>query len=229
MVNFIKKFLFFKKNKLHEVYKILNNNDIIFDIGAHNGEKSIKLVNFFSKIVLVEPQPNCIEILKTKFSKLENAIIVQAGCSSKEEILDLKINSSNPLISTFSEHWDKGRFKNSKWDKSLKIKTITLDKLISKYGHPSYIKIDVEGFEYKVVKGLSKKTGIISFEFTSEFFQESVNCLNYLEKLGYEKFNFSEGERKKFSTSWLKKNQLIASINDEIKKDSLFWGDIYCR
>ena len=229
MVNFIKKFLFFKRNKLHEVYKILNNNDIIFDIGAHNGEKSIKLINFFSKIVLVEPQPNCIEILKTKFSKLENAIIVQAGLSSKEEILDLKINSSNPLISTFSEHWDKGRFKNSKWDKKLKIKTITLDKLISKYGHPSYIKIDVEGFEYEVVKGLSKKTGIISFEFTSEFFQESINCLNYLEKLGYDKFNFSEGERKKFNTSWLIKNQLISSINKEIKNDPLFWGDIYCR
>ena len=229
MVNFIKKFLFFKRNKLHEVYKILNKNDMIFDIGAHNGEKSIKLINFFSKIILVEPQPKCIEILKTKFSKLENAIIVQAGLSSKEEILDLKINSSNPLISTFSSHWDKGRFKNSKWDKSLKIKTITLDKLISKYGQPSYIKIDVEGFEYKVLKGLSKKAGIISFEFTSEFFQESINCLNYLEKIGYDKFNFSEGERKKFSSKWLNKNQLISSINEEIKSDSLFWGDIYCR
>ncbi len=228
-MNFIKKFLFFKKNKLHEIFKILNNNDIIFDIGAHNGEKSIKLINFFSKIVLVEPQPNCIEILKNKFSKLENAIIVQAGLSSKEEILDLKINSSNPLISTFSEHWDKGRFKNSKWDKTLKIKTITLDKLISEYGQPSYIKIDVEGFEYNVIKGLSKKTGIISFEFTSEFFQDSIKCLDYLENLGYKKFNFSEGERKKFNTSWLNKNQLISSINKEIKKDPLFWGDIYCR
>lgn len=228
-MNFIKKFLFFKKNKLHEIFKILNNNDIIFDIGAHNGEKSIKLINFFSKIVLVEPQPNCIEILKNKFSKLENAIIVQAGLSSKEEILDLKINSSNPLISTFSEHWDKGRFKNSKWDKTLKIKTITLDKLISKYGQPSYIKIDVEGFEYNVIKGLSKKTGIISFEFTSEFFQDSIMCLDYLENLGYKKFNFSEGERKKFNTSWLNKNQLISSINKEIKNDPLFWGDIYCR
>ena len=228
-MNFIKKFFFFKKNKLHEIYKILNNKDIIFDIGANNGEKSIKLINFFSKIVLVEPQPSCIEILKTKFSKFKNAIVVQAGLSSKEEILDLKINSSNPLISTFSEHWDKGRFKDSKWDKSLKIKTITLDKLISKYGHPSYIKIDVEGFEYKVVKGLSKKTGIISFEFTSEFFQDSVNCLNYLENLGYNEFNFSEGERKKFSSHWLKKNQLISSIDKEIKNDSLFWGDIYSR
>ena len=45
MKNFIKKFLFFKKNKLHEIYKILDNKDIIFDIGAHNGEKSIKLIN----------------------------------------------------------------------------------------------------------------------------------------------------------------------------------------
>ena len=228
MINFIKRFLFIKKNKLHEVFKILDKRRPIFDVGAHYGDKSIKLINYFSKIILVEPQPNCIAILKKKFSKCKNVTIIEAGLNFKEEILDLKINSSNPLISTFSDHWGDGRFKDSKWDKSLKIKTITLDQLINDHGHPCFIKIDVEGYEYNVIKGLTTKTGVISFEFTSEFFNHSINCLNYLENLGYSKFNYSEGERKKFRINWNNKNQVIESIKKEISDDPLFWGDIYC-
>ncbi len=228
MINLIKKFIFLKINKLHEVYKITNNN-IIFDIGAHKGDKSKKLINFFSKIVLVEPQPECIKILKSKFSKYKNIIIVETGVSSREQSLELKINSSNPLISTFSDKWTKGRFKESKWDQKLNITTTTLDKLVNQFGNPDFIKIDVEGHEYDVVKGLSKKVGTISFEFTSEFFEESLKCLNYLQKLGYEKFNYSEGERRKFNTDWVKKEKLVSILKKELEKNSLLWGDIYTK
>tara|TARA_Y100001958_G_C21192427_1_gene520342 strand:- start:665 stop:1351 length:687 start_codon:yes stop_codon:yes gene_type:complete len=228
MINLIKKFIFLKINKLHEVYKITNNN-IIFDIGAHKGDKSKKLINFFSKIVLVEPQPECVKILKSKFSKYKNIIIVETGVSSREQSLELKINSSNPLISTFSDKWTKGRFKESKWDQKLNITTTTLDKLVNQFGNPDFIKIDVEGHEYDVVKGLSKKVGTISFEFTSEFFEESLKCLNYLQKLGYEKFNYSEGERRKFNTDWVKKEKLVSILKKELEKNSLLWGDIYTK
>ena len=228
MINLIKKFILLKINKLHEVYKTTNNN-IIFDIGAHKGDKSKKLINFFSKIVLVEPQPECIKILKSKFSKYKNIIIVETGVSSREQSLELKINSSNPLISTFSDKWTKGRFKESKWDQKLNITTTTLDKLVNQFGNPDFIKIDVEGHEYDVVKGLSKKVGTISFEFTSEFFEESLKCLNYLQKLGYEKFNYSEGERRKFNTDWVKKEKLVSILKKELEKNSLLWGDIYTK
>ena len=228
MINLIKKFILLKINKLHEVYKTTNNN-IIFDIGAHKGDKSKKLINFFSKIVLVEPQPECVKILKSKFSKYKNIIIVETGVSSREQSLELKINSSNPLISTFSDKWTKGRFKESKWDQKLNITTTTLDKLVNQFGNPDFIKIDVEGHEYDVVKGLSKKVGTISFEFTSEFFEESLKCLNYLQKLGYEKFNYSEGERRKFNTDWVKKEKLVSILKKELEKNSLLWGDIYTK
>ena len=228
MINFIKKFLFIKINKLHEVYKTINNS-IIFDIGAHKGDKSKKLINYFSKIVLVEPQPECVIALKSKFSKYKNVTIIETGLSSKEQKLELKINTSNPLISTFSDKWTKGRFKDSKWDQRLDISTTTLDRLVSQFGSPDYIKIDVEGHEYDVIKGLSKKVGTISFEFTSEFFEESLKCLNYLQSLGYEKFNFSEGEKRKFNSDWLKKDNLISHLEIELKKNSLLWGDIYAQ
>ena len=151
------------------------------------------------------------------------------GISSKKEKLKLKINTSNPLISTFSDHWDKGRFSDSKWDKVISVDTTTLDQLINDYGHPKYIKIDVEGFELEVLKGLTKKTGIISFEFTSEFFIDAIKCLDYLHLLGYQKFNYSEGERKKFNFDWTSKDKILEEIENKIKTNDYLWGDIYAQ
>ena len=139
------------------------------------------------------------------------------------------IRDSNPLISTFSDHWDKGRFSSSKWDKVINVDTTTLDQLINDHGHPRYIKIDVEGFELEVLKGLTKKTGIISFEFTSEFFKDAIKCLDYLNKLGYKKFNYSEGERKKFNFDWTSKDKILEEIENKIKTNNYLWGDIYAQ
>ena len=229
MYYFLKKYFLIKKNKLHNIFKLINKDDIIFDIGAHSGEKSKNLLKICSKLILVEPQPECVKILKKKFSDVSKVVILPCGISSKKEKLKLKINTSNPLISTFSDHWDKGRFSDSKWDKVINVDTTTLDQLINDYGHPKYIKIDVEGFELEVLKGLTKKTGILSFEFTSEFFKDAIKCLDYLSLLGYQKFNYSEGERKKFNFDWTSKDKILEEIENKIKINDLLWGDIYAQ
>ena len=72
-----------------------------------------------------------------------------------------------------------------------------------------------------------RKTGIISFEFTSEFFKDAIKCLDYLNKLGYKKFNYSEGERKKFNFDWTSKDKILEEIENKIKTNNSLWGDIY--
>ena len=227
MISFLD--LFLKKKKSHDVVKLLKTGDLFFDVGAHIGDKSHQFLNKKLEVIMIEPLPKCVEELKLKFKNNKNIKILQKALGKKKGSTTLMINTKVPTISTMSDHWRKGRFSNQVWDNKILVEVTTLDELIKTYGLPSYIKIDVEGFELDVLLGLTQKAGIISFEFTSEFFDHSINCLNYLQKIGYEKFNFCIGERRKFFSNWQNQNSLVKILRNEIKKDKLLWGDIYCR
>ncbi len=227
MISFLKSF--FNKKKSHDVVKLLRSGDLFFDIGAHLGDKSKQFLDKKLQAVMVEPLPKCVEELKLRFQNEKNIKIIQKAVGKEAGNLNLEVNSKMPTTSTMAEHWKKGRFSNEKWDKKILVDVTTLDILIKEYGIPDYIKIDVEGFEFDVLQGLSKKAGIISFEFTSEFLDQSIKCLNYLKKINYNEFNFSIGERRKFFADWLTIDELIKNLKNEIDKDKLLWGDVYCR
>ena len=227
MFSFIKSY--FKKKKSHDVLKLLNPGDLFFDIGAHLGEKSKKLLDKNLKIVMLEPLPQCVKQLKEKFKNNKNIEILEKAVGRTMGNMTLEVNSKMPTISTMAKHWKNGRFSNQKWDQIISVEVTTLDHLIKIYGLPNYIKIDVEGFELDVLLGLSQKAGIISFEFTSEFLDQSIKCLSHLKKIGYSEFNLSIGESRKFFFEWSNADNLILNLTNEIKKNKLLWGDIYCK
>ena len=169
------------------------------------------------------------EQLKIKFENKNNVEIIQKAVGKTTGKMTLEINTKMPTTSTMAKHWKSGRFSNEKWDQKITVEMTTLDHLIKIYGLPKYIKIDVEGFELDVLLGLSQKSGIISFEFTSEFLDQTIKCLDHLKKIGYHEYNFSIGERRKFYSHWSNTEDLIQKLRNEIKNDKLLWGDIYCR
>ena len=226
MFKFFKKF---KRSKSHEILKLMNKGDLYFDIGAHLGEKSKPFIEKKIRTIMVEPLPICVKTLKRLYSKNSIVKIIPKGLGSKNTKKILSINKQMPTVSTFAKHWKSGRFSNLTWSEKTQIQITTLDTLIKKFGDPQYIKIDVEGYELNVLKGLSKKSGIISFEITSEFFSDAIKCLKHLKKLSYNSFTFSIGEQKKFFSDWSDYKTIINLIKKEIKKDKLFWADIYCK
>ena len=227
MFSFIKSY--FKRNKSHDVLKLLNSGDLFFDIGAHLGEKSKKILDKNLTIVMLEPLPQCVKQLRESFKNIKNVQILEKAVGRTVGNMKLEVNSKIPTISTMAKHWKNGRFSNQEWDQKISVEVTTLDRLIKIYGLPNYIKIDVEGFELDVILGLSQKAGIISFEFTSEFLDQSIKCLNHLEKIGYNKFNFSIGESRKFYTEWSNTENLISKLKNESKNNKLLWGDVYCK
>ena len=66
----------------------------------------------------------------------------------------------------------------------------TLDRMIERYGVPQFCKIDVEGFELDVLRGLSQPLSCISFEYHLTEAERLTSCLDHLSGLSRIRINF---------------------------------------
>jgi len=159
--------------------------------------------------------------------------IEEKGLADKPGILTLTVCTSSNTISTFSDEWQlHGRFHDmgAQWNKHIQVEVVTLDAMIAQYGCPTFCKIDVENFEYEVLKGLTHPIPALSFEFAIEMLHNTKKCLNYLISLGYRKFNFAlEENQQLFFNDWVSAEQVIDTIERRSQNHSLIWGDIYAK
>src|SRR4029453_18235955 len=62
-----------------------------------------------------------------------------------------------------------------------KVQTTTLDELTISYGLPFFVKIDVEGYEPSVLRGMKRPVPFLSFEVNfPEFRAEGFECVELL-------------------------------------------------
>jgi FkbM family methyltransferase len=186
------------------------------------------LVNAGARVVCVEPQPNLAATIRQRFVANHNVTVVEKGLGAIRGRSRMSVSSEADIISTFAEHWKVGRFKDMVWDQQIDVEISTLDDLIAEFGTPRYCKIDVEGFERDVVKGLSSRIGIISFEFTAEYLEHSMEVIEMLIRLGYRQFNVSVGEQPEFQwAEWVPYYEIVRALMLSPSPD--LWGDIYAR
>lgn len=220
------------EGKTHEcaansIRDIVTPGSLVFDIGANVGRKiEAYLALQAGKIVAVEPQPSCIEKLQSKYAGVESIVLVEKAIGKIPGKLDMQICDQSNALSTMSTTWQKGRFSQKTFTKKISVEVTTLDLLIKAWGLPKFCKIDVEGFEYEVLKGLSYPVPYLSFEFASEFLDMAKQCLNRLVSLGYKEFNFSEAETSRFKFNhWVSYQELLNFFETTPKLG--LWGDVY--
>jgi FkbM family methyltransferase len=212
--------------------QFLQPGDLVFDIGANKGNRIDAFLGIKANVVAVEPQQKCVAYLNARFKN--NIVVVSKGVGSQEEERHFYVSSTSTL-STFSEEWvdvlKKGRFKGYKWQKKEKIQLTTLDQLISQYGIPAFIKIDVEGFELEVLKGFNHPVRMLSFEYAvPEFLERAQACIERLASISSNvEYNYAIGENLSFRLDkWKSASEMSSYLNTQEFIQTGF-GDLYAR
>ena len=150
----IKKGIYDKKN-IEIMRSILSCIDqpVLLDIGANIGNHTVALASYCSGIFAYEPQKEVYSILKKNIinNKLSNVTALNYGISDIDDQLKLYIN-------TVGNNGGTSFCRNLKSDRhEVQIAEVRVgDDVIRDLGIKSvdFIKIDVEGFEAKVISGL---------------------------------------------------------------------------
>ncbi len=211
--------------------QFLQAGNLYFDIGANYGNRIGPILKLGVKsIVAVEPQKLCCEHLRLQFPSIT---VLQKGVGASEGVQDFFV-SDNPVLSSFSTEFisrtENDRFRGTNWEAATPMQLTTLDNLVKEYGMPDFIKVDVEGYEEEVFKGLTQKVKLLSFEYTlPELADKLYVILQKLGSLGNCEFNYSVGESMAFELKdWIGYDPFLQLIiSPEFVKTG--FGDIYVR
>jgi len=131
--------------------------DIVFDVGAYFGFFSYYAIQKSAKEVYAfEPNPYVFEILKKHAEMWSDKIKpYQLALSEKNGEADLFISEELGAASTMLENREKSILKFHKYNKKVKVKTMTLDSFVKEYNveRVDFIRIDAEGSEREIIKG----------------------------------------------------------------------------
>lgn len=218
--------------RFHFYSTIIKEGDLVFDVGANVGNRTSIFLELKTRVIAIEPQPSCVKVLKEKFGS--SITLEQLGLDEKDDTLTMYI-ADESTISTFSKEYIDSvkdtKFKKNRWEQTIQVPVTRIDNLIDKYGLPSFCKIDVEGYELNVLKGLSKPIPLLSFEYSvPELSDKLIACLQYLHQLDARyRFNYSIQEDMKMKLpNWMTYDEILNLIKTSEFNNTEF-GDIYVK
>jgi len=202
----------------------IKKNQIILDIGSHWGESFFTFKKYYAnKIYCFEPDKDSFYYLK-KITKNSNVKLFNFGISGniKKQKLYFPTFRGKKLTlwGSRSEMLLKKRLKEFTFINPNKIKFISNIynfKKINISREVGIIKIDVEGYEYDVLKGINqncfRSAKLIFLEFNKNNYQ---SCERFLKKRGFESHIFFKNKLKKVNYNYIKKFTKLKKTSSNI-------------
>jgi FkbM family methyltransferase len=179
--------------------RFVRPGDLVFDAGAHVGDRVAAFRRLKARVVAIEPQPALVRTLRLIYGRDRAVVIEPVALGAAAGSVELKLNIDNPTVSTASDefvaaaHGAPG-WAEQAWTRRVRVPMTTLDALIDRHGTPSFIKIDVEGFEAQALSGLTRPVAALSFEFTIIQRGVALAALERCVALGFDGFDAALGE-----------------------------------
>ncbi|QHE86184.1 FkbM family methyltransferase [Hydrogenophaga sp. BPS33] len=176
---------------------------LAFDVGAHAGNRVAAFRALGARVVALEPQADFVRLLQRRFGDDVQVVVLPQALASAPGHARLMASPRTPTVATLSTDFVRRAgaapsFQRVRWHEGPLVAVGTLDMLIAHYGTPDFVKIDVEGFELEVLRGLSQPLPALSFEFLPAVRDVALGCIDRLEWLagpGRYRYAVSIGER----------------------------------
>lgn len=211
--------------------RFAGQGDLVFDIGSHVGDRVASFRRLGARVVAVEPQPGPARLLRFLYGRSPEVSVVQAAIGSSEGRAELHLNLRNPTVSSASTAFIRAAdgapgWEGQHWEQRIEVAQTTLEALIARFGSPVFTKIDVEGFEAEVLRGLDQPLRALSFEVTTIQRDIAHAALAELHRLGPYRFNAALGESQRLlHPRWLDARAIGAWL-DALPHEANS-GDIY--
>jgi FkbM family methyltransferase len=213
--------------------QFLGPGDLGFDIGAHVGSRVRAWHKLGARVLAIEPQPDCVRVLNLMFGRSPSVTILPVAVGAAPGEARLAVSSATPTVSSMSTDWIESvstdpSFSRVHWDESVPVSVVTLDSLIASHGVPAFCKIDVEGFEVEVLRGVSTALPALSFEYLPPAHDAALTALDLVAALGSYEYNYVAVETARFvSSSWLSAGGLV-DVLERVRPLGRS-GDVYAR
>ena len=175
--------------------KEINSGDIIVDIGANIGYYALleaKLTGEKGKVYAIEPIPDNITLLKKSIdiNNYKNIDIYQLAIGNSNGNAPIYVGKARNLSSMrmVDSYAEQGGYIDK-----IDVKLITLDEFLKDKPSPNVVRMDTEGYEYEIIRGMSQTLAkrlpmkmFIEFHFDIIGKEKSLELLTILQTNGFE-------------------------------------------
>ena len=198
-------FNFFSKIHHNRIAKYSQNLqfDNLVDIGCHKGEflESFLKLKKIKKFYCFEPQKKIFKDLIKNFGKNKRVVLFNLALGSNSKMKKIYISNYLTSVSTMSKFNNNSKylkFKNfllgdtKRTQNSSLVKQSTVDHVFRRVPlKKTFFKIDVEGYEYNVLKGSRKKIKeanyvLVECQFTNQYKNSFNQVAKFLHKNKFE-------------------------------------------
>jgi FkbM family methyltransferase len=221
-----------RRRRMEAFYRqFVKAGDLAFDIGAHVGNRVRVFRRIGARVIAVEPQPDFVAVLRLLYGRDPGVFLEASGVAAEPGEGKLYLSTRTPTVSTFADSWIDdvqidSRFQRVRWDSVISVPLVSLDELIARHGEPQFCKIDVEGFEYEVLRGLSEPLAALSFEYIPVAVDRAIACVDRIGALGDYRYRHSRVETHRWADGdWLAPQTMIEILGGLPAGDRS--GDVY--
>jgi FkbM family methyltransferase len=185
--------------------------------------------------VAAEPQSNLAAAIIREHAEpilAGRLVVLELGLDASPGHRTMSIARDSSMSSMSADFIRISRENGDKWlSGALEITTTTLDAMILEFGLPVFCKIDVEGMDYDVLRGLSHAIRAISFEYNTQpgLIDVGLHCVARLEELGEYEYNYEIGNGYHLAMpEWLPADDMKRIMSDHLSSCRIF-GDVLAR